>query len=232
MQHRLVLILICLLGCVNTQAQFTAVVNGVAGYNLDKDFDAFREKYNAVPVPAIKKELGGMHLYKGVNVEINYRVLAFVGSLSRTYMHTGNKVVFENNATRYFDQRQQFTNVLFGFGVDLGKRSEMRFEIGIAHSLSDLYSFVKLPTGEMDYSAGGVSIQSTHVAIAYTGRISYYQGITDKWSLHAAAQYMSAKANNLDIDPHIKYQDLTVTHTYTGPIFHFGIAYKLTERDE
>jgi hypothetical protein len=224
--------LVILLYCMASHAQFTAVAGVVGAYNLNTDFNTFRDAYNKTNASTLDKELGSVHLFKGVSVEVNYRILAFVGSLNRTYMSTGNKAVFQNGATRDFDIRQQFTNVMCGFGIDLGTRSEIRCEIGMTHSLSDLYSYVKLPTGEKDYLAGGVSIQSTHVALGFTGRLSYYQGLTDKLSLNIAALYTSAKAKNMDIDPHINYEGITVTHTYNGPLIHFGIAYKLTDREE
>src|SRR5690606_20141739 len=99
------------------------------------------------------------------------------------------------------------------------------------HSVSDLYSYVKFPSGELDYHAGGASHQSTHTNIGVAARVAYFKNLSSRWFLFSSIQYTRINANNIDVAPALEYMDTRVTHTYFGLSANLGLGCNILLND-
>jgi len=229
MKKILLLISIVMLSEV-LSAQLNVMGSVAGGYNMANNLGAFKDIYNETNSEDLKNKLGGMNICKGYGLELNYRILGLSTTVSRTYLHTGTMAKFNNGAKRIMDFNYKFTNALVGAGFNLGENSEMRIEVGMVHSVSDLYSYVKYATGEVDYHAGGASHQSTHTNIGLAARIAYTKKISERWLIFGSALFNRINAEDIEIAPSLEYMGTHVTHTYSGVSIHVGLGYQLLEK--
>ncbi len=228
---KLILLLSCVIAVIVSHAQLNLQASVAGGYNLANNFGAFRNKYNEVNGADLKNNLGNLKTFTGYNIELNYRIMGLACGLSRTYLHSGTSAKFNNGAKRLMDLDYKLSNVFIGGGFNLAEKSEIRIEVGMVHAVSDLYSFVKYPSGEIDYGAGGVSHQSTHTNIGLAARISFHQSIGDKLLIFGSVVYNRLNADNTDIAPFIDYMETKVTHTFSGVFANVGLGYKIITND-
>jgi len=219
-----------LCGALHAGSQMTVCVGVAGGNNFSNTFGAFRDKYNETNSDDLKNNMGGMAFYEGLDVELDYRIMGLSCGLTRSYMHAGTSSKFNNGAKRLVDATYKLTNIFIGAGIDMGERTELRIEVGMVHSVSSLYSKVKLPTGEMDYSAGGASHESTHVNLGLCGRLLLTRKLGERFSCYGAVVYDRLMADNTDIAPYLDYLDTKVTHTFQGVMLNVGIGYQLMAR--
>ena len=79
---------------------------------------------------------------------------------------------FSNDAQRILKYDYKITTVNIGVFKDL-RKSEITAEIGMVHLMSDLYSYAKLPNGEIDNFAGGTSHASNWANIGGNAKLNY-----------------------------------------------------------
>lgn len=228
---KVLLLIVMALSVEAAVAQLSLMGSVAGGYNMANNFGAFKDKYNEANSEDLKNKLGSMNLCEGYGVELHYRIMGLSSTVSRTYLHSGTMAKFNNGAKRIIDFNYKFTNALIGAGFNLGENSEMRIEVGMVHSVSDLYSYVKYPTGEVDYHAGGASHQSTHTNIGLAARIAYMKKISDRWFLFGSALYNRVNGDDIEIAPSLEYMETHVTHTYSGVSIHVGLGYNILTFD-
>lgn len=228
---KLILLFSCVIIVSAAYSQLSLQASVTGGLNLANNFGTFRNKYNEVNADDLKNNLGTLKLYEGYNVELNYRILGLACGVSRAYLHSGTSAKFNNGATRLIDINYKLSNVFIGGGFNLGEKADMRIEVGMVHSVSDLYSFVKYPSGEVDYNAGGVSHQSTHTNIGLSARVSYHQSVSNRLLIYGSVLYNRVNAENTDIAPFIDYMETKVTHTLSGVFVNVGLGYKIITND-
>lgn len=229
MKTKLILLLLKL-ASMQMAAQFHLNASVVGGLNTGSTFGAFRDKYNETNAATLKNNLGSLGTFSGVNLELNYRIRGLTSALGRSYIHSGTSAKFQNGAKRLVDVDYKLTHILIGSGFGVGEHSEMRVEVGMVHSVSSIYSRVKLPTGEVDYVYGVASHQSTWTNIGLCGKVSFYKHVKSNVYAYGSVLFQRLMANDTGFAPALQYFGTEFTHTYQGFLLNVGIALKLVER--
>ncbi len=225
-----ILTFLILLLCSNVFGQLSIGVGPTFGYNRNQNFNEFRDKYNELNAPSISKKMGKANGHKGLTLEVNFRVGGLSSGVTRTYINSHAKAKLTNGTERLFEIDRKFTNALIGGAFNIGESNEIRIEIGMLHVVSNMYSYVELPTGEVDRFTGAASHQSTWTNIGLAGRVSFIHSITDRLSYYGNFSLARSNAQDLELAPNLAYFDTNVTHTFQGFLISVGIGFNLSEK--
>lgn len=223
-----ILFLWLLVSAFTVNAQFTVSVTPLAGKNLSGTFfKDFRTYYNTVNAYSLEKNMGNPSLLYGYSVNFGYRLLRLSGSVNRDYLWAGTSASFSSGAKRIIDYEYKITTADIGY-FHPGESHEFTIELGLAHAVTSQYSYIRLPNGELDYMAGGVSANNNWTNLGMNLKLMYLKPIGDKLLFNVLASGIFIN-NDKEVAPRIILGSEAATMTLKGVTFGAGLTYKFGE---
>jgi hypothetical protein len=220
-----ILFLWLLLSAVNASAQFTLSVTPQAGKNLSGTFfKDFRTTYNSANAASLDKNMGDPSFVYGYGVNFGYRILRLASSVNRDYLWAGTSASFKNGAKRIIDYEYKLTTVDIGY-FHPGESHEFTIELGLAHAVISQYSYIKLPNGELDYRAGGVSANNNWTNLGMNLKFMYLKPISDNLLFHFQASGIYINNEN-EVAPRILLGTEEATLTLKALTVGAGLTYR------
>lgn len=211
---------------VSAKAQFTVSLAPQAGQNLSGTFfKDFRATYNSANAASLDKNMGNPSLVYGYGINFGYRILRLASSVNRDYLWAGTSASFKNGAKRIIDYEYKITTIDIGY-FHPGESHEFTIELGMAHAVTSQYSYIKLPNGELDYRAGGVSANNNWSNLGMNLKFIYLKPLGDNVLFHfqASGIYMN---NENELAPRIILGTSEATLTLKALTVGAGLTFKL-----